>query len=88
MVRADYCGNGQAHTVSGTPIHVLDKLGIQTQSPDTPYDVEAEWGPNGAVCLNPDFMRLGKHAPGCSIPTCSNTSFASGGLLQSGKLKP
>jgi len=85
MVRADYCGTGQAHTVNGTPIHVLDTLGLQTQSPNTPYAVEAEWGPNGAVCLNPGNTRLANQTIGCSIPTCG-ASFASGGLIQSGKL--
>jgi hypothetical protein len=85
MVRADYCGTGQAHTVSGTPVHVLDKLGVQTADPNVPYVVEAEWGPNGATCLNPANTRLPNQAIGCNLPTCGG-SFASGGLIQSGKL--
>jgi hypothetical protein len=85
MVRADYCGTGQSHTLNGTPVHVLDALGIQTQSPNTPYAVEAEWGPNGATCLNPGNTRLPNQTIGCNIPTCG-ASFASGGLIQSGKL--
>ncbi|MFY0537673.1 ADYC domain-containing protein [Nannocystis pusilla] len=87
MVRADYCGNGTPHTVSGTPIHVLDQLGIQTAAASTSYVVEAEWGPNGAVCLNPSNTRLANQTIGCNIPTCG-ASFASGGLIQSGKIVP
>ncbi|MFZ6182583.1 ADYC domain-containing protein [Nannocystis pusilla] len=87
MVRADYCGNGTPHTVSGTPIHVLDQLGIQNVDPNSAYVVEAEWGPNGAVCLNPSNTRLPNQTIGCNIPTCG-ASFASGGLIQSGKIVP
>jgi hypothetical protein len=87
MVRADYCGNGQSHTVSGTPIHVLDQLGIQNEDPVMSYAVEAEWGPNGAVCLNPGNTRLPGQTIECSIPTCGEP-FASGGLIQSGKIVP
>lgn len=87
MVRADYCGDGQAHTALGTPIHVLDQLGIQTPAANTSYVVEAEWGPNGAVCLNPSNTRHANQTIGCNIPTCG-ASFASGGLIQSGKIVP
>lgn len=85
MVRADYCGDGQTHTVTGTSIHVLDQLGIQKKAPGVSYAVEAEWGPNGATCLNPQNTRQPNQTIGCSIPACG-TAFASGGLMQSGKL--
>ena len=87
MVRADYCGDGTAHTVTGTPMHVLDQLGIQTAAPNGSYLVEAEWGPDGAVCLNPGNTRLANAVVGCEIPACG-ASFASGGLIQSGKIVP
>ena len=87
MVRADYCGDGTPHTVSGTPVHVLDQLGIQTADPGGSYVVEAEWGPDGAVCLNPNNTRLPDQTIACSIPTCGSP-FASGGLIQSGKIVP
>lgn len=87
MVRADYCGDGQSHTVSGTPIHVLDQIGLQNVDPVKSYVVEAEWGPDGAVCLNASNTRLPNQALGCSIPACG-ASFASGGLIQSGKIVP
>lgn len=89
MVRADYCGDGQSHTVSGTQIHVLDQLAIQKKAVGVSYDVEAEWGPNGATCLNPGNRRHAELPVVCedshTIPLCG-ASFASGGLIQSGKL--
>ena len=51
MVRADYCGNGTAHTVDGTPIDVFDNLAPQAQSRSTSWQVEAKWTPRGATCL-------------------------------------
>lgn len=85
MIRADYCGDGVAHTVDGTPIHVLDELGIQSEDPDADYVVEAEWGPDGATCLNAGNTRLPNQVIGCDLPACGD-SFASNGLIQSGKL--
>ena len=85
LVRADYCGDGTPHTVYGTPVHVLDPIGIQTVDPTHQFEIEAEWGPNGAVCLNQANMRVAGQALGCNIPACG-TPFASGGLIQSGKI--
>ena len=85
MLRADYCGDGVAHTTNGTPVHVLDQLGIQTADPSVQYVVEAEWGPNGAVCLNTSNRRHPELALDCSVPACGS-AFASGGLIQSGKV--
>lgn len=85
MVRADYCGTGTSHTVSGTQIHVLDQLNIQKKAQGVSYDVEAEWGPNGATCVNPGNLRLGPQTLECSKPACG-AAFASGGLIQSGTL--
>jgi len=86
MLRADYCGDGTVHTVPGTPIHVYDHLNFQKQSTAN-YVVEAEWGPQGAVCLNPENTRLPNQTIGCSIPTCYPQLFSSG-IIQSGKLLP
>ena len=85
LVRADYCGDGTPHTVTGTPIHVLDQLGVQKLDENASFVVEAEWGPNGAVCLNNANMRTGAQPLGCDIPACG-AGFASGGLIQSGKI--
>ena len=83
MVRADYCGDGTPHTFDGTPIHVLDPLGIQTEDPQVDYVVEAEWGPDGATCLNVGNTRHPELPIGCELPACGS-AFASGGLIQSG----
>ncbi|MFZ6183953.1 ADYC domain-containing protein [Nannocystis pusilla] len=85
LVRADYCGDGVSHTSTGTLVHVLDQVGVQTIDPDRQFVVEAEWGPDGAVCLNSANMRLGAQQIGCSLPACGG-DFASGGLIQSGKI--
>jgi hypothetical protein len=87
MVRADYCGEGLAHTTNGTPIHVVDKVGVQNVDPNVNYVVEAEWNADGATCLNPANTRHPNQVIGCTIPTCNKkTSFAAGGLIQSGKV--
>jgi hypothetical protein len=86
MVRADYCGDGVPHTVNGTKIHVLDERGVQAADPNVTYAVEAEWGPDGAVCLNSANTRLSDQTIECQIPACGTTSFSSGGIIQSGKI--
>jgi hypothetical protein len=52
MLRADYCGDGQAYTRDGTQINLYDSLGIQTPDPGEPSTFEAGWGPDGAVCIH------------------------------------
>ena len=85
MIRADYCGDGTSSTVNGVGIHVLDQLGIQEEALDLDYAVEAEWGPDGATCLNLANTRLSDVTPDCAPPPCGE-SFASGGVLQSGTI--
>jgi hypothetical protein len=86
MVRADYCGDGTSHTNEGTPIHVLDEIGIELLDVDVDFAVEAEWAPDGAVCLNPANTRLPDPDLACALPTCGAGDFSSGGLIQSGTL--
>jgi hypothetical protein len=86
MVRADYCGTGTAHTINGTRIHVVDELGVQDVDPTVTYAVEAEWGPDGAVCLNSANTRLPGQTIECQIPSCGTTAFSSGGIMQSGTI--
>jgi len=50
MVRADYCGDGVAHTRNGTSINVWDNLSLQLPE-QTSWDMEAEWTPSGARCI-------------------------------------
>ncbi len=52
MLRADYCGNGIAHTQDGTPIDVYDRLKIQQVTATNKMVFEAAWSPEGAVLLN------------------------------------
>ena len=85
LVRADYCGNGVSYTTSGTPLHVLDQLGIEVKALDITYAVEAEWGPDGAICLNAENTRLPDQDVACALDPCG-ADFASGGLIQSGKV--
>lgn len=52
MARADYCGNGKAHTREGTGINVYDVLGIQKKTDVSGMVFEAAWEPDGATCIN------------------------------------
>ena len=52
MVRADYCGDGRAHTRDGTLVDVWDRLGIQKRETEPGMVFEAAWGPHGAVYVN------------------------------------
>lgn len=54
MVRADYCGDGKAHTKARTTIDSYDDNGIQTRglANDASYVFEAGWTEQGAVCVN------------------------------------
>ncbi|UQA55054.1 ADYC domain-containing protein [Polyangium aurulentum] len=56
MIRADYCGDGVPHTKDGMAIDVWDAFGIQSSSP-VDWDLEAEWTPTGARCI--EHTRLG-----------------------------
>jgi hypothetical protein len=53
MIRADYCGDGVAHTREGVRIEVWDESAVQDHDPlDESTVFEAAWGPNGATYLN------------------------------------
>jgi len=51
LVRADYCGDGIAHTRAGTFINIYDQLNIQ-QSSSPGWELEAEWGQDGGSCIS------------------------------------
>jgi hypothetical protein len=59
MARADYCGDGTPHTFNGTPIDIYDKYSPPIQKIATlgksGWKPEAEWGPDGAVCVGDDL---------------------------------
>ena len=71
MARADYCGDGTAWTVPGTPIDIYDALDPQIEAPETDWPVEAEWNTNGAYCLN-DIRQQGWKAEG-KYPKCKGS---------------
>lgn len=52
MVRADYCGDGTAHTKDGTTINLYDHLGIQKPDVSPGMQFEAAWGVNGAEYIS------------------------------------
>lgn len=51
MIRADYCGNGQSHTLNGTVISVMDYLQPIILLDEEKWQIEARWTPSGAICL-------------------------------------
>lgn len=71
MVRADYLGDGQAHTRKGMSIFFMDSLGINSGLPPEGMKFEAGWNPDGAVvvshprvtALAPDPLPAAKTAP-------------------------
>jgi len=82
MVRADYYGDGQGHTRTGTRIDFYDRFGIQRDEPAPGMSFEAAWGPDGAVCIAhprlPDLITLEDlarsspaHLSGRTGPACS-----------------
>ena len=77
MLRADYCGDGVAHTVNGTPINIYDNVGVQADTES--WQLDGEWTADGALCFN--------HYRGGSMPSCSAKystscgSFGGGALL-------
>jgi ADYC domain len=50
MMRADYCGDGKAHTREGTPIEILSRLD-PAEEPHGGLVFEAGWTPEGASCV-------------------------------------
>jgi hypothetical protein len=50
-VRADYCGDGTAHTKTGTLIDIFDREGIQRDEPGEGLTFEAAFSPTGAACV-------------------------------------
>ncbi len=81
MVRADYAGDGTSYTENGTRIYVGDSLLLVTQRSHPGWLVkEAEWGMNGATCINRSALRQ-QDLTGCAddsscfagIPECENT---------------
>lgn len=75
--RADYCGDGTPHTVSGVLIDIFDDSGTQHRA-SVQSDVEAEWTMHGAVCVSERTaargLRAGSVRAACvtSLPRCTD----------------
>jgi hypothetical protein len=52
LLTADYCGRGIPFTVPGQSLRWTDDDGTMTLPVFFPRSREAQWGPNGATCLN------------------------------------
>ena len=87
MYAADYCGDGTAYTVDGTPLLYLDEkrwyvppapvppLGIAADGSLTPLGakVEALWTAAGALCLTtPRMVAPGAVACAATLPQCTS----------------
>jgi hypothetical protein len=61
LIRADYCGDGTPHTRNGVPINLWDAFNVQ-QRADTQgaWLRDAEWSPEGAVCIEHLRYKPGK----------------------------
>jgi hypothetical protein len=85
LLRADYCGDGTPHTVDGTTLNLYDNAGVQSDT--QAWQPEAEWGPDGAICINsnasPRYLLVSPTAPSCAPRLMSATcgSKFSTGLL-------
>ncbi|MDC0668835.1 ADYC domain-containing protein [Nannocystis radixulma] len=75
MIRADYCGDGDSWTKSGTAIELEDKWGYNTFF-DPTLKTEAIFGPKGALCVTrprrPEFQITGVQCGGNAPPDCKD----------------
>jgi hypothetical protein len=79
-LRADYFGDGTAHTRDGVLISMYDGYGIRHDSED--WILEAEWDAEGAICLRqPRDSSLGALVAPLFAADCGETSFFDEGTL-------
>ncbi|MBC7974170.1 MAG: hypothetical protein H7138_04240, partial [Myxococcales bacterium] len=86
MLRGDFCGSGNTHTVDGTTINLYDNVGVQSDA--AAWGVEAEWTAAGARCVNSKktarWNLVSSKEPSCVKPLLTTTcgaNFSSGALL-------
>jgi hypothetical protein len=92
MKRADFCGTGDptttvnASTFEHTTIQLWDKHDIHSEGDQTGSSMEAHWGVNGAVCVNPaqfrttdeeKVRRMEIQLSLCPKPACTDTKSGS-----------
>jgi hypothetical protein len=79
-LRADYCGDGNAWTANGKLVNVYDRYGVaQTDTAAWPF--EAEWGPNGPVCVRSALRKSSGTSLTCAPPTCALPAGSNGGWV-------
>lgn len=83
-------GDFSSYTVSGTEIYKRDPFGINAEPTDRPEpdwvgDLEAIWGPRGALCLNPASRRRPDvplpDNPSLRLPPCDGARWSDAGKL-------
>jgi hypothetical protein len=73
-LRADYFGDGTAHTVDGTLINIYDGFGIRVDA--DPWPVDAEWNERGAVCVGqPRIASYAAEVAPLYAEDCGDVSF-------------
>jgi hypothetical protein len=83
MLRADFCGDGVSYTEDDILVALYDGFGIRYDS--EPWELEAEWDEDGAICAGQ--YRVEGMAPSCfpdlvDDETCGDPShFLDGALL-------
>ncbi len=63
LLRADFCGTSESHTVNGSSVNIYDNLGVQTDTED--WVAEGEWDKRGARCISPDATTADIANVGC-----------------------
>lgn len=64
--RADYCGDGQSHTMDGTLVDLVDGYGLNPRDTDLRFASEAGFDENGAVWAHhPRIVETETGAPEC-----------------------
>jgi hypothetical protein len=76
MIRADYCGDGTPYTQDGTAIDVFDAHGKNVEWVPW-WDLDAVWGPDGALCINYDPDGSGRRSTepvhcAARVPDCAS----------------
>jgi hypothetical protein len=70
-IRADYCGTGTGYTESGTPISIGNAANWLWLAPlPNAANLEAIWGPDGAICLA--NQRIPTEIVACDIDACTD----------------
>jgi len=100
MKRLDICGDGQSityrnHGIEGsTRIRIFDDIVLHPIAEQTPSTVEAYWGEDGAICVNPDWARDLRLQPAiedqlvkCPKPLCNTINYNSA-ILPVGSSQP